>query len=140
MTENEKGLIEVLKQYACIEVIDGANVEETAEMVDLEIAYKLLIVEHVVTQEDEELFANIPDVELAKLRPDGRCEIHYETEDGPDFRIISANEAKIMRARFLLLKGFYGRNMERMTLPKQNEVAAKYDISFVPNFLMENRT
>ena len=140
MTKKEKSLIEVLKEYAGIEVIDGANVEKTAEMVDLEMAYKLLIVEHCVTQKDEELFSNIPDVVLAKLRPDGQCEIHYETAGGPDFRIITSEQTKEMRARFLLLRGFYGRNINRLTLPKQNEVAGKYDINFVPNFLMENKT
>ena len=140
MDANKKSLIEVLKQYVGTETIDGVDVEKTAEMVDLEIAYKLLIVEHCVHQEDSELFAVIPDVVLAKLRPDGKCEIHYETEGGPDFKIITANEAKIMRARFLLLKGFYGRNINRLTLPKQNEVGTKYDMGFVPNFLLENKT
>jgi len=140
MDANEKSLIEVLKQYGGTETIDGANVEKTAGMVDLEMAYKLLVVEHCVRQEDEELYAIIPDVVLAKLRPDGKCEIHYETEDGPDFKIISSEQAKIMRARFLLLKGFYGRNINRLTLPKQNEVGTKYDMGFVPNFLLENKT
>jgi len=137
--EVSDGLLGALKQLAGNEVIDGANVEETAEMVDLELAWKLLIVEHCVTQEDVELFAIIPDVTLAKSRPDGKYEIHYETDRGPDFKIITSEQAKRMRARFLLLKGFYGRNFNRLTLPKKNEVGAKYDMGFVPDILLEGR-
>lgn len=141
MSENEvgDGLLEVLKKLAGTETIDGADVWATAEMVDLDIAWKLLIVEHPIVQEDDELFSIVPDVTKAKSRPDGRYEIHYRTEAGPDFRIISEDQAKVMRARFLLLKGFYGRHFNRLTLPKQNEVGAKYDMRFVPDILLEDK-
>ena len=129
------GLLEELKRLMPVETIDGANVEETAGLVDLDIAYKLLFVPHCVQQEDFELYHRIPFVVEAQKRPDGRYELRFQTEVGPDFQIITANEAKVMRARFLLLKGFYARNFDKLTLPKQNEVAAKYDIGFIPDIL-----
>ncbi|KKL51731.1 hypothetical protein LCGC14_2292590, partial [marine sediment metagenome] len=54
-----------------------------------------------------------------------------------DFKIVTVDEAKIMRSRFLLLKGFYSINFNKLTLPKQNEVAVKYDIRFIPDILRE---
>lgn len=137
--ERGAGLLEHLKRIAGTEMIDGADVVATAKMVDLEIAYKLLIVDTPVTQADDELYSIIPDVSKAKIRPDGQYEISWKTEAGPDFRILSADEAKVMRARFLLLKGFYGRYFNRLTLPKQNEVGVKYDMGFVPDILLEDR-
>ena len=137
-TEIGDGLLDVLKKLSGTETIDGAGVVATAEIVDLDIAWKLLIVEHPIVQEDDELFAIIPDVTKAKSRPNGQYEIHYRTEAGPDFRIISEDQAKVMRARFLLLKGFYGRHFNILTLPKQNEVGAKYDMGFVPDILLED--
>lgn len=131
------GIIEELKKLIptdwITDIIDGANVEETAKMVDLDTAYKLLLVEEFVHQEDIESFSNIPPVIEAQKLTDGRYKINFQTAGGPDFRILTADEAKIMRARFLLLKGYYYSNFNRLTLPKQNEVAALYDIHWVPN-------
>ncbi len=129
------GLLEELKRLIPKEIIDGSNVEETAEMVDLDIAYRLFLVENVVQQENIELVSRIPDVSEAKKRSDGKYEIRFTGEAGPDFRILTKDEAKVMRARFLLLKGWYFSNWDRLTLPKQNEVAVKYDIGFVPDIL-----
>ena len=129
------GVLEELKKLIPVEIIDGQNVEKTAEMVDLDIAYKLLLVENYVSQKDDELYYYIPSVTKAQKRPDGKYEIRRQTEAGPDFRILTANEAKIMRARFLLLKGFYTTNFDRLTLPRQNEMAAEYDIGFMPDIL-----
>ena len=136
--DNQDSPLKTLKKYIGVEVIGGANVEETAGMVDLDIAYKLFLVEGFVRQEDMELFHTVPPVVKAEKRDDGRYEIRWQTKVGPDFRIITADQAKVMRARFLLLKGFYGRNWNRLTLPKQNEVAAKYDIHFIPNCLLSD--
>ena len=118
-----------------VEVIDGSNVEETAKMVDLDIAYKLLIIEYCVPRDEFELFCNIPLVVKAQKRSDGKYEIRFKTESVPDFRILTADETKVMRARFLLLKGFYTTNFDSLTLPKQNEMAAKFDIGFMPDIL-----
>jgi len=126
------GLLEVLKEMVGVEIIDGSNVEETTEIVDLDIAYKLFLVEDRVQQEDIELIGNIPPVALAKKRPDGKYQIDFQSDLGPDFRIITADQAKVMRARFLLLKGFYFEHFNGMSYPQQQEIAAKYDIGWVP--------
>jgi hypothetical protein len=135
---NEDSIIEALKKLIPAETIDGADVRNIADLVDLDIAHRLLLVENSIGQDEVELFlsAYVPPVVEATKRDDGRYETRWQTEDGPDFKIISADEAKIMRSRFLLLKGFYGRNWNKLTLPKQNEVAAKYDIHFIPNILL----
>ena len=38
------GLLEEIKKMIPIEIIDGSNVEEIATIVDLDLAYKLLLV------------------------------------------------------------------------------------------------
>ena len=136
---SEQDIMKAIEKFIPAELINGSDVKETAEMVDLDVAYKLFLVEYSAksypSEEDFELFCNIPDVVLAKKRPDGKYEWHWKTENGPDFRITTANQAKVMRARFLLLKGFYTSNWDKLTLPKQNEVAVKYDIGFIPDIL-----
>lgn len=129
------GLLEKLNELIPPEIIDGSNVTETAEIVDLDIAYKLLLVEHPVSQDNFDLYSNIPPVVEAQKRPDGKYEIRFKTESGPDFKILTIDEAKEMRARFLLLKGFYVTNFDRLTLPNQKEMAAEYDIGFIPDIL-----
>lgn len=126
------GLEEVLKSIIGVEIIDGSNVKETAEMVDLDVAYKLFLVENMVQQEDIELVSNIPSVVLAKKRPDGKYQIDFESESGPDFRIVTAEQAKVMRARFLLLKGFYFEKFYGLSYSQQQEVAVKYDFGYMP--------
>ncbi len=129
--------LDAVKEMIPAEIINGSDVDETAKMVDLEVAYKLLLVEDYVHSRDEdfERYSNIPPVVKAEKRVDGKYEIRFQTEDGPDFRILTEENAKVMRARFLLLKGFYVTNIDRLTLPKQNEVAGKYDIGFIPDIL-----
>lgn len=130
-------LIDEIKKLIPKEIIAGCDVEETAKMMDLDLAYKLLVVQRycsVCSPEDEfTLFSNPPPVTSnIKKRPDGQYQIDWVSEEGPDFEIVSADEVKIMRARFLLLKGFYSQNFNKLTLPKQNEVAVQYDIHWVP--------
>ncbi len=135
MNNTENDILRVLEKLIPKEIIDGSDVHETADMVDLDIAYRLLLVENCVQQEDIELVSNIPSVSEAKKRSDGKYEIRFIGETGPDFRILTIDQAKIMRARFLLLKGWYTSNWDRITLPKQNEVVVKFDIGFIPDVL-----
>ena len=137
----EKDVVRVLNKF-CDELgigkgerIGDSSPAEAAEMVDLDISYKLLIVEIPVTNDEDELIYNPPDVtkNIVK-RPDGQYEIRWTGDGGPDFKIVSATDMKVMRARFLLLKGFYIQNFDNLTLPKQNEIAAKYDIQYILNF------
>ncbi len=133
--DEEKEVAEILNRY-CKEIgerIGDSSPIEAAEMVDLDVAYKLFIVEGTVPNDEFELFCNPPDVTKNIIkRPDGQYEIRWTGEGGPDFLIVSADDMKIMRARFLLLRGFYIQNFDSLTLPKQNEVAAKYDIHYIP--------
>ena len=55
-------IIEALKKYIPDEIIDGSNVDEIAEMVDLDIAYKLLVVELPVPDDEFQLFCDPPQV------------------------------------------------------------------------------
>lgn len=119
------------------EIICGADVKKTAEScVDLEVAYKLKLVEHSVRydaseEQEMQLCLSPPEVIIGKLRPDGRCEIRRRAESGPDFKIISEQQAEIMRARYLLLRGFYYRRMKQLPYSIQSEVSEKFDIHFV---------
>ncbi len=126
-------ILDVLKEMIPDEIIDGSNVDETADMVDLDIAYKLLVVRWPVQQTDFQLFCDIPPVERDVLkRRDGKYEIRWQTENGPNFEVFTVEQMKVMRARYLLLRGFYGNNFRKLTLPKQNEAACLYDISWIP--------
>lgn len=127
-------LLDKLKELIPDEIIDGSNVDETAEMVDLDIAYKLLVVKDIVQQSDEQLCSDIPPVERDVIkRPDSKYEIRLQTENGPDFGIFTVEQTKVMRARYLLLRGFYHQNFQGLTLPKQNEAASLYEIAWIPN-------
>lgn len=126
-------LFDIVRELIHDEIIDGSNVEETADMVDLDIAYKLLVVKDFFRQTDEQLCYDIPPVESdVTKRPDGKYEIRWQTENGPDFEVFTADEMKVMRARYLLLKGFYYGHFRQLTLPKQNEAASKYEITWIP--------
>lgn len=129
------GLLEALNELIPDEIIDGSNVNDTAGMVDLDIAYKLLVVENPVPQDEFEINCNIPSVDLALKRPDGRYEIRYIGNDGPDFKIYTSEQTKVMRARFLLLKGYYASNINKLSYPNQNEARSLFEIHFIPDFL-----
>lgn len=126
-------LLDKLKELIPDEIIDGSNVDETAEIVDLDIAYKLLVVKDCVRQSDEQLWYDIPPVERDVIkRPDGKYEIRWQGNNGPDFEVVPAEQMKVMRARYLLLRGFYHEHFRHLTLPKQNEAACKYEITWIP--------
>lgn len=90
-------LLDELKKFIPDEIIGESNVEETAEMVMLDIAYSPVVEGFV----NEELLSfNIPMPVKVIERGDGRYEIRRT--DPPDFGIFSEAEIKRMRARFLL--------------------------------------
>ena len=128
------GLLEALNELIPDEIIDGSNVKDTADMVDLDIAYKLLVVENPIPQDEFEINCNIPSVDLALKRPDGKYEIRYIGDAGPNFNIYTAEQTKEMRARFLLLKGYYASNIDKLSYPNQNKARSLYEIHFIPNF------
>ena len=127
-------ILKALNNLIPEEIIDGSNVRDLVGMVDLGVAYKMLLVENPVSQDEFEICINIPQVVTGVKRDDGKYEIRSTDEiTGPDFKILTIEETKLMRARFLLLKGFYSRNIDRLALPKQNEARSLYEIFYIPN-------
>lgn len=120
-------LLDAIRDLIPEEIIDGNNVEETAEMVMLDIAYSP-VVEFIV--DEKRLLFDIPIPVKVINRGDGKYEIRHL--DPPDFKILSANEIKIMRARFLLLKAYYADKMDILAYPeKQTVIALYFDGSFL---------
>ena len=120
-------LLDAIKDMIPDEMIGGSCVQETAEMVMLDIAFSP-VVEHLVSEECVMFEVPIP-IKITK-RPDGKYEIRRT--DPPDFRIIDEATTKEMRARFLLLKGYYAENMDGLAYPEQQKVIALYfDGSFL---------
>jgi len=114
-------LLDMLKDMTPDEMISGSCVQETAEYVMLDIAYSPVI-EYPVSE--ERLMFDVPTPIKITERPDGKYEIRRTNP--PDFRIIDVAEAKEMRARFLLLKGYYAENMDGVAYPEQQKVIALY--------------
>lgn len=128
-------LLRVLKEMVPKEIINGQDIADLGETcVMLDIAFKPVI-HHCVTQEDEELSHYIPPVvDVVKERPDGNYELHWADGDGQiDFEIVSPNELKVMRARYLTVLNYYRTNWPRITLPDQRQILSQYDIGYVPD-------
>ena len=113
--------IDAIKDMIPDEMIGGSCVQETAEWVMLDIAYSP-VVESCV--DEERLMFDVPIPTKITERPDGKYEIRRTNP--PDFRIINEAETKEMRARFLLIKGYYAENMEGLSYPEQQKVISLY--------------
>lgn len=115
-------LLDTLKKLADQldnETIDGASLKETVPMVDLEVAAVPRVVEH---RRDDWQY-NCPETVL------------YERWDNPprwaivkpsdhDFEILPEDDLKRMRARFLLMNGWYYRHFH--TLPHSMQCAVMH--------------
>lgn len=101
-------LLDAIKAMIPTEVIDGCDVEQTAESVMLDIAFTPVVPEYV---SGDDLILHPPEtVEVEKrgeryliVRPD----LH-------DFDWVEESRLKVMRARFLLLRGYYYRHLRSM--------------------------
>lgn len=113
--------LDAIKDMIPDEIIGDSCVQETAEMVMLDIAFSP-IVEHCVNE--ERLMFDVPIPIKITKRPDGKYEIRRTNP--PDFRIISDAETKEMRARFLLVKAYYAENMDGLSYPEKQKVIALY--------------
>jgi len=118
MLEKLKSLI---KEAVGEETIDGANVEETAEMVDLDIAYSPVVTGRI---SDDFHLHTIPQPEPVKISDNGRY--YIPRTDPPDFEFISKESMKVMRARYLLLRGFYANNIDSFSYSEQQQILAWY--------------
>jgi hypothetical protein len=113
-------LLTQLRAMVPAEVIDGSNVDDAAEAVDLSIAYTP-VVEDVVSSDLHHRV--VKPVEVQKWSG-GRWAVMYP--ERKDFRRVTEGEVKRMRARYLLLRGFYTRHFRRMPYPVQEQVRAWY--------------
>ena len=119
------GFLEALKKMIPDEIIDGANVREVAERcVDLEIAFSPVL---QYPPCDDFMFGDDLDVPVPVkviARADGRYEIRHTAP--PDFEILNKDDIKVMRARYLLLRGFYNENMHSFSYSKRKAIISYY--------------
>ncbi len=134
-----KGVLKVLGEMAdkglSKEIIGGVAVGEVLEAVDLSIAFSP-VVQHPVS--DYEF--NIPIPTKVRHWQDGRYVI-VTTGKRPDFEVIPEDCLKIMRARFLLIHGFYYKCLAKETLSRPNKQKV-LDLYFegsvyIPQFLID---
>lgn len=111
------------------EIIDGCDVEKTAADVMLDVAFS-----PVLPSKDARYPAQVSELYGGKYR------VYYHREEpapfahmtGQNERDVSANELKVMRARYLLRRGELSKLLHAME-PYQREHWQKiYNISFVP--------
>ena len=115
-------LLDTLKNMIPDEIIGTSNVEETAELVMLNIAFSPVVEGWI--SDDEQLLINIPrPIKLTK-RTDGKYEIRRTNP--PDFEIVDEKQVKVMRARFLLIKAYYADKMDFFDYPHRQTAIALY--------------
>ncbi len=131
----DKDLVHFLQDVVPKEIIDGQDIAEIGKTyVILDVAYKPVIRE-CVTQDDIEMVHYIPAViDVVRTRRDCNYELHWTNGDGHlDFVIVSPDELKVMRARYIAVLNYYRKNWHRITRPDQQAILNQYDIGFVPD-------
>ena len=103
------------------EVVDGDSVSEAAAMVDLSIAYSPVVEENL---ERINPALSVPKPVSVLQQKDGRYRIDHP-EHG-DFSFVDEHQLKRMRARYLLLRGYYYRHLKALSYPTQQQVLAWY--------------
>ncbi|MFO0801442.1 MAG: hypothetical protein U0804_28585 [Gemmataceae bacterium] len=114
------GLLAALQKLIPTEVIDGTSVDDAAGLVDLSVAHTP-VVENPAG--DNYQFRIQRPVEVQKWSG-GRWAVMYR--ERKDFRRVTEDEVKVMRARYLLLRGYYYRSFRHLPYPGQREVTAWY--------------
>ncbi len=105
------------------EIIDGNNVREIAEkFVDIDIAYSP-VVQHAIQDPATNYLGHVP-TPVSVTKEGNRYAIVDPRNH--DFAWVSEATVKEMRARYLLLRGFYSRVMNGLPHPQRQEVLAKY--------------
>jgi len=113
------GLLSALEKMAGPpEEIDGANVKETANVVDLSIAYS-----PVVCSRCDEFQRWIPETE--KPQKDG-LRYYVLRPQSRDWLWISPDELKVMRARFLLMKAVFYKMFRGYSYPDRQKILHYY--------------
>jgi hypothetical protein len=129
-------ILEALKAMCPKEVIDGSDVDETAKMVDLDVEFTPVLPDPVIDPETD-YSGHVPTPFRVQLDGSRYC---VWTPNSPEtYRWVDEESLKVMRARYLLLRGFYHRTIEGMPYGYRQEVISKFfpDGLFKPAILTE---
>lgn len=113
-------LLAALQKMIPTEEIDGCRVDDAAGAVDLDIAHTPVIDSPV----GDDYRHRIPKPVEAQKWSGDRWAVVYP--DHHDFQRVTESELKRMRARYLLLRGFYTRAFRTLPHPTQQQVLAWY--------------
>jgi hypothetical protein len=114
-----EGLLAALKKHTPAEIINGNDVENTAELVMLDVAFSPVL---ELSTNEEQLMLNPPRPTEVQQRGD-RFMLY---RGGADFQWVDAESLKIMRARYLLARGFYSDRMRLLPNGVRQKVIAWY--------------
>jgi len=104
-------ILEALRQIArsdssAIEL----EIEKAGEFIDLTIAHTTIVPDPIPIEMQDMLANYIPALADATKRSDARYQ--FIRRDRRDFGIVSPEELKVMRARYLILRGLYNKLLE----------------------------
>lgn len=110
------------------ESVEGHNVNDTAEMVDLTVAFGPVL-PNPVTDEGgwprcTRALSRIPVPQAVERRADGTY--HLACAGSLETMPVSETALKVMRARYLLVRGFYQRHLNVMAHGERQEVVARF--------------
>ena len=117
------GILEALKAMIPKEVIDGSDVDETAKMVMLEVEFTPVI-PHSVIDPATKYTELVPTP--CRVQLDGSRYCVWMPDSPEKYRWVDEESLKVMRARYLLLRGFYYRTIESMPHSYRQEVISKF--------------
>jgi hypothetical protein len=105
------------------EKIGDATVEDVLEAVDLSISFTPVLPDRV---DEKRLPFEMPTPADAQLRQDRRYQVIRR--DRRDFEIVSAEELKVMRARYLLVRDYYSDRLQHNNLhpPLTSRAVSQY--------------
>jgi hypothetical protein len=130
-------LLDVLKSMIPVELIDGANVDEAAKCVDLEIEFQPVL-PYPVSQDPFVLHSEVPTP--CRVQAEGSRWCVWIPGSSEKYRWATDDQLKVMRARYLLLRGYYHRTIQDMPHGFQQEVVSKFFPGglFKPNILIKH--
>lgn len=117
------GLLEAIEKMLPVELIEGSNVKEVAELVDLTVAYSP-VVEEVLHNDPATTYRTTPPKPI-RVTKDGSRYCIVDAKAGY-YRWVEPAALRLMRARFLLLHGMYYRRLNSMGHQEREAVLAWY--------------
>lgn len=118
-----QSLLEKLKSMIPAEFIDGQNVDEIAKLVDLDIEFTPVVAETVSGDPAKETIAfPVP----CRVQMEGSRWCVWIPHTDEKYRWVNDEQLKVMRARFLLLKGFYFDHLESMCHTERSRVISHF--------------